>query len=183
MLVTALEANQQVPKIESVAECLLHKESKLNNRKHKEGDNNKALTLQSKPVHKKGSQHILTVIIVESQDILNVIVLSCLLKTRRKGERSDFKTKKGEKHKANKATMEQGSSDDDALVVTHTLSANSESSSNWIIDSGATSHMCNDQSSFEHTDLFKKPQEVTLGDGHTLNAIGQGIVNPANDIT
>jgi len=33
--------------------------------------------------------------------------------------------------------------------------------------------MCNEQS---HTDLFKKSQEVTLGDGHTLEAIGQGVV-------
>ena len=33
--------------------------------------------------------------------------------------------------------------------------------------------MCNDQS---YIDLFKKPQEVTLGDGHTLEAIGQGVV-------
>jgi len=90
-----------------------------------------------------------------------------------KKERFDFKAKK-EKHKANKSYA--GCSDDDALVVTHALSANSESSSSWIIVSGATSHMCNDQSLFDHTDLFKKPQEVTFGDRHTLEAIGQGVV-------
>ena len=44
-----------------------------------------------------------------------------------KKEKSDFKAKK-EKHKANKTTVEQDSSDDDALIVTYALSANSESS-------------------------------------------------------
>ena len=105
-----------------------------------EGDHNKARISQSKFVDKKGSQHHLIVTTVESQAILNVTVVSLLL-TNEKKEKSDFKTKKGEKHKPNIAIVEQGSSDDDALVVTQSLSANSESKSNWIIDSGATSHV------------------------------------------
>ena len=51
MLVTALEANKQVPKMESVTEHLLHEEHKL---KDKKGDHNKVIISQSKFVHKKG---------------------------------------------------------------------------------------------------------------------------------
>jgi len=40
--------------MESVTERLLHEECKLKDRKHKESDHEKALTLQSRFTHKKG---------------------------------------------------------------------------------------------------------------------------------
>ena len=40
----------------------------------------------------------------------------------------------------------------------------------WIVDSGATSHMCNDQKLFSQLHPLEKPMEVVLGDGHVLNA-------------
>ena len=38
----------------------------------------------------------------------------------------------------------------------------------WIVDSGATSHMCNDELSFTELKLLQTPQVVTLGDGRSL---------------
>ena len=72
--------------------------------------------------------------------------------------------------------MEEENSEDDALLVTHALLSSAESKGNWIVDSGATCHMCNDQQLFKQFVSLKEPQEVTLGDGHSLEAVGQGIV-------
>ena len=65
-------------------------------------------------------------------------------------------------------------SDSDALIAFHALSANSRGS--WIVDSGATCHMCNNEKMFATFKSFNKAQEVTLGDGHVLEATGEGIV-------
>ena len=94
----------------------------------------------------------------------------------RKRKKSGFKAKSKVKHKANKATSghKDTSSDEDALVVCHALSARSKGT--WIVDSGATCHMCNDQKLFKNFEPLEKSQEVTLGDGHALEATGQGTV-------
>ena len=44
------------------------------------------------------------------------------------------------------------------------------------MDSGATCHMCNNEKMFATFKSFNKAQEVTLGDGHVLEATGEGIV-------
>ena len=46
----------------------------------------------------------------------------------------------------------------------------------WIMDSEATSHMCNDQSLFVEYESLKTPLKVTLGDGYEIDAIVLGIV-------
>ena len=62
----------------------------------------------------------------------------------------------------------------DAFVVSHALAANI--TNNWIIDSGATSHMCNDKRLFSDFRRLEKPEQVTLGDRHELEAVGRGTV-------
>jgi hypothetical protein len=59
-------------------------------------------------------------------------------------------------------------------VIGHALSATSRG--NWIIDSGATCHMCNDKELFKGLSPLRKPQEVTLGDGRVLGATAEGTV-------
>ena len=68
--------------------------------------------------------------------------------------------------------------DEVGLVVQHVLSAGVKISprGNWIVDSGATCHICNDHNSFVELCNLKKTLDVTLGDGHTLKAIGRGTV-------
>jgi hypothetical protein len=45
----------------------------------------------------------------------------------------------------------------------------------WIIDSGATTHMCNDKGQFENLKRIT-PTSVTLGDGKSLESAGVGEV-------
>ena len=46
----------------------------------------------------------------------------------------------------------------------------------WIIDSGATCHMCNNSNAFSEYSTLKQPQEISLGDGHIVKATGKGTV-------
>ena len=59
-------------------------------------------------------------------------------------------------------------------MVSHAVQAKS-SVGNWIVDLGATCHMCDSK------ELFRAPtteneEEVTLGDSHSLKVIGQGVI-------
>ena len=82
------------------------------------------------------------------------------------------------KHKAHKATEGcDDTSDSDALLVGYALSVGL--SSGWIVDSGATSHMCNDKQLFTVYQSLKTSEKVTLGDGRCLEAVGYGAVTLA----
>ena len=59
-------------------------------------------------------------------------------------------------------------------MVQHTLSAAPKTGNQWIVDSGATSHMCNDESIFTNLHALSPPMYVTLGDGRSLQASGRG---------
>ena len=60
------------------------------------------------------------------------------------------------------------------LPLAMTTSAGTES---WIIDSGATSHMCNDKSQFTKLKPISKSLQVTLADGHKVEATAIGTVS------
>ena len=63
------------------------------------------------------------------------------------------------------------------LLVGHVLSSSAKSrSDSWIMDSGATCHMCNNVMLLVELRSLKESLEVTLGDGHTLEATGRGTV-------
>ena len=64
------------------------------------------------------------------------------------------------------------SSSTNAMLIDNALVAKSRD--DWIIDSGASSHKCNDRSMF--TTLRETTEKVTLGDGSTLAVTGQGTV-------
>ena len=44
-----------------------------------------------------------------------------------------------------------------------------KSRNGWIVDSGATSHMCNDRNMFTELDQLGPSEKVTLGDGSSLD--------------
>ena len=52
----------------------------------------------------------------------------------------------------------------------HVLSTLEVQSDQWIVDSGATCHMCNDKGLFDNFSDLIQAQAVTLGDGHHLKA-------------
>ena len=172
MLVTALEANSEtVPKLELVTERLLHEEQKLKKKDEAAGDDQKALAakrrLKSRTCHFCGKPgHI-------KRDCWKLAELQAVKEAGKKGNRH--------KHTANKVTIKQkdrevsSDSDNEALVVGYALAATSKKL--WIVDSGATCHMCNDKTLFSELTILRKPQEVSLGDGHVLEAIAEGTVS------
>ena len=92
-------------------------------------------------------------------------------------EESKFNSHRHCKERANKATTSDvysldDDTDSDALVVCHALAASD--TNNWIVNSGATCHMCSDSKLFETLQNFKQPIEVSIGDGCTLQATGKG---------
>ena len=160
VLVTALESNADVPKMEVVTERLLHEERKQQDKRS--SSPSKALSVSRQ---KKGPRcfhcgkpgHF-------RRDCRQL-----------KAENEKSKLHKGNKSGKNQASIGQHSRcESDVLVVEQALQAGA--AENWIVDSGATCHMCHDKKLFSELQLLEKPTEVTLGDGHTLKGIGHGTV-------
>ncbi|CAB4011148.1 Retrovirus-related Pol poly from transposon TNT 1-94 [Paramuricea clavata] len=73
-------------------------------------------------------------------------------------------------------TDSSSDSDEVGLMVNHAFSSVNGRTNTWIIDSGATCHMCNDASQFVKLHNLEKPEDVTLADGHVVKATGRGVV-------
>ena len=74
-------------------------------------------------------------------------------------------------------TYEDSDSENTGLIASHALSVLSPNEQCiWIIDSGATCHMCHDDKLFTTLYHIEDPIDVMLGDRHTLTAIGPGDV-------
>ena len=154
LLVTALEANSDIPKMEVVVERLLHEERKQKDRGDSEQTHPKAMT------------------VTRSKEKLGHIKRDCRALKQKQTPRN-----KESQQKANKADAGDQRKDDkgdDAIVVCQALQAGP--TGNWIVDSRATCHMCSNKKLFVDLQPLKKPMEVSLGDGHTLEAIGRGVV-------
>ena len=66
------------------------------------------------------------------------------------------KPKHSARNAAAKEQVSSSTSDDEAMVVNHALAA-THSSENWIVDSGATCHMCNDKTIFRELRNLSEP--------------------------
>ena len=62
----------------------------------------------------------------------------------------------------------------DTESLDEVLSSSTTSMEEWLIDSGATSHMTHSKEFLCHYQKFETPEKVSLGDGHTVTAIGSG---------
>ena len=73
---------------------------------------------------------------------------------------------------------ESSDSESSGLIACHALSAsNSEKQFTWILHSGGTCHLCQDNRAFTTSfHKFEEPIEVVLGDGRALMAVGRGEV-------
>lgn len=181
MLVTALEANVEVPKIEVVTERLLHEERKLKERTGVGASSERAMTGKQRPKARGPKCHHCGKFGHIRQNCNEWIKPSqCNERVRTKFNTSQKETRN--KLKANKAEVrrrDSSSSESDCigLMVNHMMSASSSSrTKDWIVDSGATCHMCNDDKLFVKLRSLKQPLEVTLGDGCAVEATGQGTV-------
>jgi len=162
VLVTALEGNEALRRMEVVTERLLHGERKLKARLGSERSREGVMTGKQRPKGKGPKYH--------HCGKFGQIRRNCNEEAR------------SNKLKVNKAEVRQrdsSSSDGDCvgLMVNHLLSGNSPGPLNeWIVDSGATCHMCGDDKLFDELHRLKQPLEVMLGDGHAVEAKGRGTV-------
>ena len=154
-LVTALEANEEVPKMEVVTERLLHTERKQRDKTCVE---ERAMTVKRQFKGQGVRCHYCRK--------LGHIQKNCT-------ER--IKNEEKLKHGTPAETIRGKKRDKVALLTCHVLGVR-ESSQNWIVDSGATCHICNSKELFDDFCTLSTPQKVTLGDDHILEAIGTGSV-------
>ena len=165
MLVTALEAGLEVPKIDVVTERLLHEETKQKDAVMIKPEV-KAMT--SKHHNRKGPQ-------CHHCGRYGHIKRECYQLTKGTEPKAEGKFKK--KPARQKAYAAEKESDEEiiGLVVEHALTA-SETLTNWIVDSGATCHMCYEEDLFIDIAELEEPQKITVGDGSSVEAVGRGTV-------
>ena len=170
MLVTALEALPEVPEIEVVTERLLHEE-----RKQKDTDSRvevEAMTSKHRYNGKGPKCH--------HCGKYGHMKRECRELLRDSGRiQSQFKKEWPTKQKAYaiKEELRYSQKDDEdmiGLVAEQVLAT--KNISNWIVDSGATCHMCNDKSLFTDIEDIEETQDITLGDGYAVNATAKGTV-------
>ena len=163
MLVTALEASPEVPKIEVVTERILHEESK---RKHA-GIEHEVKAMTSKHHNKKGPQ-------CYHCGKYGHIKRECHQLTRSHETKTDAKKKKFATRQNVYAAENKSNEEVIGLVVEHALAA--DVLTNWIVDSGATCHMCYEEDLFIEMTKLEEPQKITVGDGYSVEAVSKGTV-------
>ena len=80
---------------------------------------------------------------------------------------------------AEKTRQDSSSSDSDygLVVVSHALSSVTNiEKSKWIVDSGATCHMCNNKNLFLELRNLEEVHEIKVGDGYSVEAKGEGTI-------
>ena len=179
VLVTALEASTTVPQMETVIERLLHTERKLKDKDLT--DTEGAMSLKHK---RRGPR-------CHHCGKFGHIQRNCRdRKKEEKPQNSDAehhhrRPNYKPKQKANSAEIreqESSSSEEVGLVHQHVFAAGgvnepTQSGTQWIIDSGATSHICSDRSLFTDLKKLNHPLDVVLGDGRALIAKHSGTVH------
>ena len=175
VLVTAHEASETVPNLEVVMERILHQERKFRDRSDASSTTESAMTsrMASAPRRKSIKCHHCGKPGHFKRDCW-------VLKAEKKGRKnpSTGKKMKNLEKAATVRVQEDSDSDSVGLIAGHALSvsSSSETSSTWIIDSGAICHMCLDSTLFATLHQLEDPIDVVLGDGRALVAVGRGEV-------
>ena len=186
MLVTALESNAEVPSFEVVTEKIMHEERKLKDKIESNDRTNKALNVgrdlgreagreKRENFEKRGSP---TCYYCHKQ---GHIARYCEKLRKDKNERQKSK----HKNSANISRMkqkydEEDSSDSESGFVTvgsYALASVTEKErKKWLVDSGASSHMANDESQFTEQRKLEEPENIKVGDGYFVKAEYEGTV-------
>ena len=172
-LVTALEANEKVPTMEVVIDRLTYEERKVKERESSSGA--KGLYHRTDySQQKRGRQSIRC----HYCKRLGHMQRDCRDKLEAERRKGDVVVSVGNK-KPGGAHMKSKSHKNGAsvgLIATHALLANGQDNSEkWILDSGATCHICCNQQLFDELEV-KSSQDVTLGDSRVIKSAGSGTV-------
>jgi len=153
MLVTALQANADVPAWEIVTERLIQEDRKISERRI---DSSSQVLLANSSSDKKK--------------------LTCFY-CKKKGhiKKDCYKLKNDNKN--NKVyKCETNESESAVMIVNHALNVAGSKKTDWIVDSGATSHMSNDLNKFVDYKYLDNSIKVSLGDNRVVNATANGTV-------
>ena len=165
MLVTALEASQDVPKWALITEQLLYEENKMRE-KQTGGAESKAMTSKHH-INKKGPKcfHCCK---------FGHLKRNChlLREDSKESLKRDYLKMKAFLMKKTKVEPSCSKNKHVGLFAHHPLTTNNYEKSSWIVDSGATCYMCHDIDKFINMKKLDKAEDITLGDGHSVKVFG-----------
>lgn len=161
-LVMALEASEKVPSMEIVVDHLLYEEKKVKELSGT-GQDEEALTIKSK------------------EKRIRCYYCGKLGHMQKDCYKKDPSRKNDGKRRPSKHDKSNGKKPDETsiglVVSVHALAAdNKDETQKWIIDSGATCHICGNGAMFDSMEDLNVPQIVTLGDGRNIQATKQGTI-------
>lgn len=171
MLVKALQANADVPHVEVVTERLLHEETRLLEKSavHKSDSENSLAAGHNKFNKKKATCH--------HYGETGYMKKNCWHLHGKPDKKNDFShsSKNFEKvnkvgHNSCKRDNSSSSSSSVGLLASHALKVSGNYNRDvWLADSGATSHMCNDEKFFRNLKSLPSVEKVSLGDNYELD--------------
>ena len=171
MLVTALEASTEVPQMEVVIERLLYEEKKLGEREKSPIPSSRVMVTSDHKGNKK---------FIKCHHCGKLGHIRRFCKDLNKDKSKKEPGNQGNKNKGNQVEKGQPGSRKESLgLVVQSLAASAcgINSKTWIVDSGATCHMCNNKALLEDFVEFDETVDVMLGDGKVLHATGTGTVS------
>ena len=163
-LVTALEASEKVPSMEVVIDRLLYEEKKSKDRREEtETDQEGALAVKHKSKWKRGIR-------CHYCGKLGHIQKDCYER-----EKNNGKMRKSS-HRVDKSSVKKKDDDGIGLLASAQALAASNHINSWIVDSGATCHICCNKMMFSEMKIMDRSQTITLGDGRSIESTSQGTV-------
>ncbi|KAF2345001.1 Zinc finger CCHC-type [Trinorchestia longiramus] len=159
-LVTALEAHEKIPAWEVVTERLLNEE-----RRQRGGPGTSDFSEKLLVSFKRNEKLIKCFECAKEGHIKR----QCrVYEERLRKENRTFQ--------AIKAVDARSSSTGETIMFTSAFSIGNVDYDSWIVDSGATQHMCNKKSQFSSYSDLSSPVRVEIGDGRALKGVGVGDV-------
>ncbi|KAF2359675.1 Zinc finger CCHC-type [Trinorchestia longiramus] len=159
-LVTALEAHEKIPAWEVVTERLLNEE-----RRQRGG-----------PGTSDSSEKLL-VSFKRKKKLIKCF--ECGKEGHIKGQCRVYEErlkKENRTFQANKAVDARSSSTGETIMLTSAFPIANVDCDSWIVDSGATQHMCNKKIQFSSYSDLSSPVRIEIGDGRALKGVGVGDV-------
>lgn len=165
-LVTTLESRVDMVKLSYVQQALVHEERKQQERS---GLQSGMLPATNQPTALLGAQE-------KPRRVVRCYECGELGHIRRFCRGKKNAEHSGPVHKAKAAERNHPDSDSDGAFAASVLSMHQSHMEQWLVDSGASSHMTRQKELLVDYVEFEKPEKVGLGDGKTVEAVGIGNV-------